>query len=72
MVYELRFQDGQVQTVDEQHGLSPEQLAALEQGLARLVALTERGDVVILAEAQASGSVMIVAGLPGTPRCARV
>jgi hypothetical protein len=69
MVYELRFQDGVVQAVDEQQGLSPEQLAALNQGLARLVALTARGDVVVLAEAQTSGNVMILAGLPGRPRC---
>jgi hypothetical protein len=68
MVYELRFQDGQVQAVDEQQGLSPEQLAALNQGRARLVELTAKGDVVVLAEAEASGRVMIIAGLP-RPRC---
>jgi hypothetical protein len=64
MTYELRFQDGRVQAIDEQHGLNPDQLAALNQGLARLVALTKRGEVVVLAEAQASGNVMILAGVP--------
>jgi hypothetical protein len=70
MVYELRFQNGVIQAVDEQQGLNPEQLAALNQGLARLVALTAKGKVVVLAEAQDSDGVMILAGLPGRPRSA--
>jgi hypothetical protein len=63
MVYELRFRNGTVQEVDEQRGLSPEQLAALNQGLCRLVAVDGRGDEIVLAEVQGSGQVLIVAGL---------
>jgi hypothetical protein len=64
MAYELRFQDGTVQDVDERRGLNPEQLAALNQGLARLVAVDATGGEVVLAEVQAHGEVLIVAGLP--------
>lgn len=64
MVFQLRFHDGVTEAVDELRGLTPEQLAALHGGQARLVVLNEQLEEVVLAEVQSSGEVMILAGLP--------
>jgi hypothetical protein len=63
MIYK-RFHGGVEEAVDEQRGLTPEQLAALHEGRARLAVLNEKGEEVVLAEVQPSGEVMILAGLP--------
>jgi hypothetical protein len=68
LVYRLRFHDGDTEAVDEQRGLTPHQLAALQQGRARLVVLNEQLEEVVLAEVQPSGEVLILAGLPTVKR----
>jgi hypothetical protein len=64
LIYQLRYNEGSVEAVDEQRGLTAPQLEALNNGRARLVVLNEHLEEVVLAEVQPSGEVMILAGLP--------
>jgi len=61
MIYELRFRDGTAQTVDAEQALSDEQLAALNEGRAKLVAVDKCGNVAVLAEVNLKGELMVIA-----------
>ena len=52
MLYELRFKAGGAERVEADKALSAEQMAALDAGLAQLVAIGDDDQVVVLADVE--------------------
>jgi len=48
MVYELRFEDGQIERFEKEASLSKEQLAALDAGRAKLIYVKPDGKEIVL------------------------
>lgn len=61
MIYQLRFRNGAVERLDAEKALTNEQLASLNAGRAKLVAVDDHGNVAVLAEVSPKGDLMLTA-----------